>query len=457
MLVATLCFFYYEHDGKMNDEERLFLEKMGNTLCFAFQYIQLTQKITEKTLEADQYNNFLTLVLNASPNITILCDLSGKIRFWNQAAENSTGYTSNEMINKKIPLLSSDEKKFHQIFLDVRKGVTKVNEVTQLQTNYNEDDFRILLYSIYPIRNQTGNIESILFMGQDISEKHTLLQELNEYHTVLSQKYSEISNFQSYIQQLQNELNLAQRLAMIGELSGELSHQINDPITLILNNLQLITDELVAITDNSIREVIECKFQDITFTANRIKNIMISLKQFAESTRTESVRQIDLSNVINQSLQEYKSQLQTNQIKFVKKNIDPAGTYQIGGNFLQLKRIFRFLINNAINALNSLNRADTEKVLRIYLENVEIDRQLYVRVTVHDNGCGINSEDFPRIFEPFFTNWVSGDESKNSQDIHIGLGLPTVKLVIENHHGMINVKSTLQKGTSFILDFPKSV
>ena len=99
---------------------------MGNTLCFAFQYIQLTQKITEKTLEADQYNNFLTLVLNASPNITILCDLSGKIRFWNQAAENSTGYTSNEMINKKIPLLSSDEKKFHQIFLDVRKGVTKV-------------------------------------------------------------------------------------------------------------------------------------------------------------------------------------------------------------------------------------------------------------------------------------------------------------------------------------------
>ncbi len=268
------------------------------------------------------------------------------------------------MINKKIPLLSSDEKKFHQIFLDVRKGVTKVNEVTQLQTNYNEDDFRILLYSIYPIRNQTGNIESILFMGQDISEKHTLLQELNEYHTVLSQKYSEISNFQSYIQQLQNELNLAQRLAMIGELSGELSHQINDPITLILNNLQLITDEFVAITDNSIREVIECKVQDITFTANRIKNIMISLKQFAESTRTESVRQIDLSNVINQSLQEYKSQLQTNQIKFVKKNIDPAGTYQIGGNFLQLKRIFRFLINNAINALNSLNRADTEKVLR---------------------------------------------------------------------------------------------
>ena len=78
---------------------------------------------------------------------------------------------------------------------------------------------------------------------------------------------------------------------MIGELSGELSHQINDPITLILNNLQLITDELVAITDNSIREVIECKVQDITFTANRIKNIMISLKQFAESTRTESVRQ----------------------------------------------------------------------------------------------------------------------------------------------------------------------
>ena len=85
---------------------------------------------------------------------------------------------------------------------------------------------------------------------------------------------------------------------------------------------------------------------------------------------------IDLSNVINQSLQEYKSQLQTNQIKFVKKNIDPAGTYQIGGNFLQLKRIFRFLINNAIYALNSLNRADTEKVLRIYLENVEIDRRL---------------------------------------------------------------------------------
>ena len=81
----------------------------------------------------------------------------------------------------------------------------------------------------------------------------------------------------------------------------------------------------------------------------------------------------------------------------------------------------------------------------------------HVRVTVHDNGCGINSEDLPRIFEPFFTNWVSGDESKNSQDIHIGLGLPTVKLVIENHHGMINVKSTLQKGTSFILDFPKSV
>jgi PAS domain S-box-containing protein len=455
-VIGTLCFLYYDRNSKMDSEERAFLEHIGQLFSLILFQVQLTQKIEEKTQEYNQSHTFLELVLNTSPNIIILCDLAGKIKFWNTAAENVIGYSSNDMLNQKLPLLPGEEKKFHDLFQDVRQGVNHINEIIQFKVKRSEDEFKLLMYSIYPIRNQLTNIiESIIIMGQDISEKHTLLQELNEYHTVLSQKYLEISNFRSYIEELQSQLNFSERLAVIGDLSRKLSHQINNPMMIILNNLELIKEELDTITDEKIRNDIENYIKEIFSTANRIKNLMVSLKQFAESTKVEEVRPTDLLNVINQTIQEYKKKLAVNNIKVVNKILNPNVVYQIQGNFLQLKRVFRILVDNAILALNSPNRNDEEKILKISIENVEIDHKPYIRIIVRDNGCGIDPDELPNVFDPFYSNWEINEQSENPEEIHTGLGLPILRLVVQNHYGLVSVKSQPNVGTSFTLEFQR--
>jgi two-component system NtrC family sensor kinase len=103
-------------------------------------------------------------------------------------------------------------------------------------------------------------------------------------------------------------------------------------------------------------------------------------------------------------------------------------------------QISQVIINIVINAVHAMNESGT-LTLRTYRN--KLAGKAFLEVT--DTGCGIAREDLPKIFDPFFTTKAPG--------VGTGLGLSTAYGLIKENNGDIRVKSTSDKGTTFVLEF----
>ena len=106
-----------------------------------------------------------------------------------------------------------------------------------------------------------------------------------------------------------------------------------------------------------------------------------------------------------------------------------------------LNQIILNLVTNAIHAIG-------DKKGRIKLQfGLSVDDGQMVRLVVEDNGCGIPKDLRKHVFEPFFTTKKDGKGT--------GIGLTVVKRMVEEHGGWIQVQSEEEKGTTFIMNFPR--
>jgi signal transduction histidine kinase len=112
----------------------------------------------------------------------------------------------------------------------------------------------------------------------------------------------------------------------------------------------------------------------------------------------------------------------------------------IEGDNERILEVVENLISNAIDAMPLGGE------LAITTGSASLKGVPYATITVSDTGEGIRDEDLPRIFEPFFTTKISPKG--------VGLGLPIVKKFMEDHGGLIDVKSRVGTGTTFVLYFP---
>jgi len=103
----------------------------------------------------------------------------------------------------------------------------------------------------------------------------------------------------------------------------------------------------------------------------------------------------------------------------------------------KLEIVFYNLITNAIQAMNNDGKID------VRIEDNGKD----VLIEIEDNGPGIPADKLPKIFDPLFT----------TREIGTGLGLPCCKAIVEKHGGVIDVKTILNKGTTFFIKLPKNL
>ena len=116
-------------------------------------------------------------------------------------------------------------------------------------------------------------------------------------------------------------------------------------------------------------------------------------------------------------------------------------SYYIKGQVGALNQIILNLVTNAIHAIG-------DKKGRIKLQfGLSVDDDQTVRLVVEDNGCGIPKDLRKHVFEPFFTTKKEGKGT--------GIGLTVVKRMVEEHGGWIQVQSEEEKGTTFIMNFPR--
>lgn len=218
-------------------------------------------------------------------------------------------------------------------------------------------------------------------------------------------------------QQHRNELAHLSRVAMLGQLSGSLAHELNQPLTAILSNAQAALRFLKADTADldEIREILV----DIVADDQRAGDVIRRLRALFE--RGEAKQEpLDLNELIREILRLLHSDL-------VSRNISIATEFEAGlptihGDRVQLQQL---LLNLTLNACEAM--ADTPAVERRLVFRTESNDQHEVVVRVADRGKGIAPDQLERIFEPFVS----------SKELGMGLGLAICRSIVAAHGGRL--------------------
>ncbi|HDR05307.1 MAG TPA: transporter substrate-binding domain-containing protein, partial [Candidatus Marinimicrobia bacterium] len=225
-----------------------------------------------------------------------------------------------------------------------------------------------------------------------------------------------------------------EKMESLGMLAGGVAHEINNPLTGIINYAQLIKDlcddkTLINYADGIINE------------GNRVANTVKSLLRF--SKQDEETREIlEISKIISETMQLIGSILKKDDIIIITDV--PENLPKISGNSQQIEQVLINLLTNAREALNHKYPAyDPNKIisLRAALEEREGKQELLIKI--RDNGDGIPEEIRDRVFDPFFT--TKGNRSG------AGLGLAICENIIKEHNGSIDLHSQTGQFSEFII------
>jgi signal transduction histidine kinase len=227
---------------------------------------------------------------------------------------------------------------------------------------------------------------------------------------------------------LERQLRHTENLASVGRLAAGVAHELGTPLNVIEVRAEQILQDLDDSKDRRRRHA-----TIILTQVERITNIVRQLLHLARPYNIQRVV-VDLSELISSTLEMLETKLQPASII---SEFNSQREARISGDREFLRQVFINLIVNAIHAMPEGGR------LRIDYRNdpIEKDGRRFIAVRISDTGTGIEEENFPFLFDPFYTTKEVGSG--------VGLGLPVSRRIIEEHKGWIDVENNSDGGATF--------
>jgi two-component system NtrC family sensor kinase len=221
----------------------------------------------------------------------------------------------------------------------------------------------------------------------------------------------------------------SERLAMIGQLSANVAHELNNPLQGIVTYSYLLLEE------ETINAEAKESLQKIVVQANRCRDIIRGLLDFSRHKNPDKTL-CNVNGLLQAcvSLVEKQASFQNIRVRWdLEENppmviLDPS----------QVERVFLNLILNAADAMDGNGT--------LTLTTKHLRKKKAIEIKVQDSGHGISKENMSKIFDPFFTTKETGHG--------VGLGLAISYGIVKEHNGSISVESELEKGTTFTVSFP---
>jgi two-component system sensor kinase FixL len=327
------------------------------------------------------------------------------------------GISEPQKISFKRFLDTLYEEDREQVRHSVEKSLIKGN-------GYFESEFRITM--------PDGQVHWFNSRGRiEFSEDDQPLRMLGVTIDITRRKQAELA-----VQQQRNELTHLSRVTTLGELSGSLAHELNQPLAAILSNAQAAQRFLAR--DNADLAEIQDILKDIVNEDKRAVEVIQRLRLLLKKGEVQHLP-VNLNNVVEEVLKIISSDLVNHNINV---NIDLAEQLPaVIGDRVQLQQVLLNLIMNACEAMSHTN-ADRRRLF-VHTERNGVDK---VQVSVGDQGPGIPSESLGSIFEPFFTTKLQG----------MGLGLPICRTIITAHGGQLWAINNNPCGAVFHFKLPTS-
>jgi len=229
---------------------------------------------------------------------------------------------------------------------------------------------------------------------------------------------------------MEQQLQLAGRLAAVGELAAGVAHELNNPLAAVLGLSQLLTQ-----MDN-LEEDIKSDVETIYGEAQRAAKITKNLLSFARRHKPEK-RLISINDAVAQSLDLHAYQMRASNIE-ISVGLDP-NLPKTMADFQQMQQVFINIVTNARQAMTEAHGRG-----KLLVQTQCADGMIQVIFT--DDGPGILEDDLKRIFDPFFTTKEVGQGA--------GLGLSICYGLLQEHGGHIFATSIPGEGATFVLEMP---
>jgi signal transduction histidine kinase len=259
--------------------------------------------------------------------------------------------------------------------------------------------------------------------------------ERNDEMGQLAQNFNEMAAELEKKQELESQLQQAEKSAVVGRLGSAIAHEIRNP----LNYINLTLDHLRSKypPDDAVKRA---EFVKLTSQLkNEVARINQQISDFLNYSRPAKadLRPLDARKVIEDSLRIAEAEAAEHKIKIGV--VEHENVPQIIGDPEFLRSVFNNLFINALQAMEGSGGHLTVKI------SPDTDNE-FVDFEISDTGTGIKAENLPSIFEPYFSTKETGT----------GLGLAIVQKIIEVHLGTIEVESEIGKGTKFTVRLPAS-
>ncbi len=342
----------------------------------------------------------------------------GKLLDANQAWLDLFGYTRKDIAGLNVEELyadPADRRRFQDEMEE--KGAVRDYEVKLRKRNSTEME---CLVTSTVRRGEDGAVVGYQGIIRNITERKEAGQALKEYSERLEEMVGERTK---ELREAQEELMRKERLAILGQLAGGVSHELRNPLATITNAVYFLKMTLTH-ADQTTTEYLEL----ISEQVHRAGKIVSDLLDFSRET-TADREEVAVSQLVREVMGRHAPPDDVAATTDVPPDLPPV--------FVDARQIGQVLDNLVTNACQAMPEGGS---LTIRAEA----KKERVHLSVTDAGVGIPKEDMERLFEPLFSTKARG----------IGLGLAVSKIFIEANRGSIQVESEEGKGSTFTLILP---
>ena len=287
-------------------------------------------------------------------------------------------------------------------------------------------------------RTNSELLHMTLELEDRVAQRTAELREANErlQHELEERQRAEeaLRRKDEELRTISQQLWQAAKLATMGELAASIAHELNNPLATVSLRVESLLAQIVE--DDPKRRSLTVIEQEV----ERMGNLVSNLLQFSRRGQAQ-ISSIDVREELENTLALIYYHLRNHRITVVRQFASDVP--MLHADRQQLRQVFLNLLTNASDAMPQGGTL----TLGVTLGQLEPSMPA-VSITFTDTGIGIAPEDIPRVMDPFFT---TKEEGKGT-----GLGLAICRRIMQEHHGTIEVSSTVGQGTTIRLTLPRT-